>query len=491
MKPKFIISFFLLILAAILTHNLALSQPLGIEWERTYGGNRSEMAYSVQHTNDGGYIFAGETMSFNADSNDAYLVKTDSIGNQNWYRLFGGIDFDEAYSVQQTPGGGYIIAGWTKSFGIGSSNMYLIRTDSIGDTLWTRTYGGSYVNCARSVQQTYDGGYVIAGYTCPNINELIEMYLVKVNGFGDTLWTRSYLGTDDRAAYSVKQTPDGGYILTGFNPFYGGVQYDIYLIRTDSIGDTLWTRIYGGTDHDRAYEVQPTTDGGYIVGGWTESFGSGPSDIYVIRTDSVGDTLWTRTYGGAVGEVAYSIKQTPDGGYIIAGGTSSFGSQNGDLYLVRIDAQGDTMWTLVYGVSDVGIIASVDLTNDEGYIVAGGLSGENYADAWLVKTGPDTSSTHAPSIEWVSHPKDFVLHPAYPNPFNPVTTISFDMPFQSKVSMNIYNILGERVAVLVNGYAAPGNHQLRWDAGDSPSGIYFVRMETREFQQTAKVVLLK
>jgi len=472
---------------AVLSMPQGFSQPPEIEWDRTYGGDSADVAYSVIATSEGRFLLAGCTSSFGHGEQDVYLVETDSVGDTLWTRAYGESGNDEVYCLHQTSDGGYILVGNTYSYGNG---IFLIKTDNLGDTSWTRVYEATHSISARSGQQTTDEGYVVAGYVRASAGALREMFLMKTDSMGDSLWTHTYGGSADRAAFDVHQTSDRGYVLVGFNPFYGAAEIDIYLVKTDSMGNRQWTRSYGGPGEDYAVSVRQTGDSGYIIAGSTEYL---IADIYVIKTDSLGDTLWTRTYGGPVGESASSIRQTSDGGYIIAGMTTSFGAVNSDMYLVKINAQGDTLWTLVHAGEGIDYVTSLDVTTDGGYIVAGFTRPEYFdpPDAWLVKTGPDTSSTHAPSIEWVSHPKDFVLHPAYPNPFNPVTTISFDMPFQSKVSMNIYNILGERVAVLVNGYAAPGNHQLRWDAGDSPSGIYFVRMETREFQQTAKVVLLK
>jgi hypothetical protein len=453
------------------------AQPPEIEWSRTYGGVDSDLANSVCATSDGGYVFAGYTKSFTADSNDAYLVKIDSLGNHYWSRLYGGTDYDDAQSVQQTSDGGYILSGRTKSFGAGSNDMYIIKTNDLGDTMWTRTYGGPYSDVSYSVQHTTDEGYILAGRTIRNAGSLSEMYLVKIDSIGDTLWTRSYSGTDNLAAYAVQQTSDGGYIMVGGNPFSGGIEYDIYVVRTNNLGDTLWTRTFGGAGNDYALSVQQTLDGGYILAGWTELSSPNYIDVYIVKIDSLGEIMWTRTYGG----------------YIIAGVTGSFGAENGDMYLVKINTQGDTIWTLVYGGPDYEVVTSMDLTNDGGYIIAGYTyeSWVDPADCWLVKTGPDTSSTHAPSIQWVSHPKQFTLHPAYPNPFNPTTTISFDLPVQSHVNLNIYNILGQRIGVLMDRTMPQGIHRVRWDGSDCPSGIYFVRMEAHVYRQVQKIVLLK
>ncbi len=241
----------------------------------------------------------------------------------SWSKAYGGSGKDRGYSVQQTPDGGFIIAGWTNSFSAGDADVYLIRTDAGGDTLWTRTYGGSYTDCGYSVQQTSDGGFIVAGNTYfPG--EGRDVYLIRTDASGDTLWTRTYGGSGDNDGYSVQQTPDGGFIIAGQS------HYDVYLIKTDANGDTLWTRTYGGTYIDEGRSVQQTSDGGFIVAGNTAF------DVYLIKTDANGDTLWTATIHGDSTERAYSVQQAPDGGFIVAGWTNSFGAGDDDVYLIKV-----------------------------------------------------------------------------------------------------------------------------------------------------------
>jgi hypothetical protein len=496
MKPIYRIRQILIITIVLLSASLSFSQPPEVEWTRTFGGDSTDVAWSVQQTRDGGYIFAGETQSFGAIGyRDVLVVRINSNGIADWYQLYGGIGNDIAYTVLQAMDGDFVVLGFTTSWGAGGSDMYVAKLDNQGDTLWTRVYGGQSEDRARCGQQTDDAGYIFAGLT-RMLSGTDWIFMVKTDSLGDTLWTRAYGGTNDITIWSVRQTNDGGYILAGYIEYDGMLDYDYYVARTDSMGDTLWTRTYGGEEYDWARSVQPTFDGGFIIAGTSYSFGAGVCDMYVVKTDSSGDTLWTHTYGGIYGESAYSILPLSDGGFAIAGGTSSFGVGPHNIYLVRINAQGDTLWTLAFGDEYRVDAYSMALTDDGGYIVAGTIQipvepEGTQDDCFLAKTGPDTSATHAPSIEWVSHPLDFALHPAYPNPFNPTTTISFDLPFQNKISMNIYNILGQRVAVLMNGYALPGTHRLLWDASDLPSGVYFVTLESGESVQTRKVVLLK
>ena len=417
----------------------ALAQPSpDTLWTRTYGGSDYDYAYSVQQTTDGGYIVAGYTASFGAGLEDFYLVKTNTSGAPLWTRTYGGSFREEANSVQQTADGGYIVAGRTESFGAGSYDFYLVKTNSQGDTLWTRTYGGSSTDVAYSVRQSADGGYIMAGWTNSFGAGEYDFYLVKTNSQGDTLWTRTYGGINYDRAYSVQQTTDGGYIVAGYTWSFGAGGYDFYLVKTNSQGDTLWTRTYGGRDWDNAYSVQQNADGGYIVAGHTLSFGAGIRDFYVVRTNSQGNTLWTRTYGGSMGDEAYSVQQTADGGYIVAGYTSSFGAGSYDFY--------------------------------------------------LVKTGPDVSKAE-PARNGI--PSEYILYPNFPNPFNPSTQMAYALPKTGKVSLKVFNLLGEEVATLVQGMQSAGTHTALFDGSGLPSGIYLCRLESEDFIQTKKMVLLK
>jgi hypothetical protein len=388
----------------------AIADPGDTLWTRTYGGSLLEEGHSVRQTNDGGYVFAGFTQSFGAGNNDYYLVRSDADGDTLWTRTYGGSSSDVARWVQQTDDNGYIIFGNTASFGAGSNDLYLVKTDSLGDTLWTRTYGGSNSEEGQCAQQTDDGGYAVCGNSSTFGPGGLDVYVVKTDGNGDTLWTRAYGGSATDVAMEIQQTSDGGYIVGGYTGSFGAGGFDFYLLKLDADGDTLWTRPYGGTANDQAFCVAQTDDGGYIMGGYTQSFGAGARDFYIVKTDSVGDTLWTRTYGGTDNEDCQELVQTDDRGYAFAGHTTSFGNE-WEFYLVRADEFGDTLWTRTYGGTSVDAAYSVQQTDDYGFILGGrtySFGAGNY-DFYLVKTTPEGSVelTCDDSSPWFCRGKNF------------------------------------------------------------------------------------
>jgi hypothetical protein len=312
-----------------------------VRFAKTYRGPNNDHASSVQQTSDGGYIVAGRTNSFGAGNYDVLLVKTDANGNVQWAKTYGGTSADFAYSVQQTSDGGYILTGYTESFGAGGRDIFLIKTDADGNIQWAKTYGGTHWDEARSVQQTSDGGYIVAGYTRsfgPVWNG--EFFLIKTDADGNVQWAKTYGGLGWDEATSVQQTYDGGYIVAGWTISFGAGDYDAFLVKTDENGNVQWAKTYGGTYWDQASSVQQTSDGGYIVAGFTASFGAGAYDLFLIKTDANGDVQWAKTYGGTDWDHASSVQQTSDDGYIVAGFTASFGAGFYDAFLVKTDENG-------------------------------------------------------------------------------------------------------------------------------------------------------
>lgn len=441
------------------------------KWTKTYGGIYEDVGRSVQQTFDGGYIVAGwRDRSVNPPSHPRlWLVKTDASGDTVWTKTYGGTGNDMAYSVQQTSDSGYIVTGYTDSYGSGYGDVWLVKTDAHGDTLWTRTfrnYGGTDGYCGHSVRQTSDGGYIVAGTKDEYGSTAEKVWLVRTNASGDTLWTKTY---GPGWGLSVQQTPDGGYAV-------GGCLGEIYpyLIKTDANGDTIWSKTYGGTGY-YGMDVLQTPDGGYaIAAACLDPYGTGYYDAYLVKTDANGDTLWSNVYGGGYyppdtsNSFAESVRQTADGGYVVTGITNYKGTGTGDVYLVKTDANGDTIWSKTYGGTAQDWGYSVRQASDGGYVVAGTTwsFGAGRSDVYLVKTDANGSAGVEENGKAIS--RNHAPPPSFrvlPNPF-----VSFAVVRGHEGErFGLFNIAGKKVGIFRGGRIGEG----------VPPGVYFLRPEVR------------
>ena len=352
------------------------------QWSKTFGseywdGNEYwDFGKSIQQTTDGGYVIAGYINGFGMGGGNAYLLKVDDNGEEQWSQIF---DFGIAESVQQTTDGGYIITGYD------SSDIYLVKTDENGEQQWSQTFGESFNDRAMFVQQTTDGGYVITGCTSV-INSLgnaaTDIYLIKMNTNGEQQWSQTFGGPGNDKAHCVQQTTDGGYIITGedeediYNPGndFWTANSDLYLIKTNEIGQEEWAQRFGEAGNDCGRSVQQTTDGGYIIAGYVTPGKNQNSNIYLLKTNDNGEEQWSQTFGGAGDDTAQSVQQTSDGGYIIAAHTSTTNNISNGVYLIKTDAQGNTPSTNITELPTINknLITKVDIlgretTNNKGF----------------------------------------------------------------------------------------------------------------------------
>lgn len=485
---------FIVFILTIILANFSHAQI--VKFERVYGGNGYDYGHSVAQTFDNGYIVAGATTSFGSGSTDTYILKTDSLGVPQWQKTFGGINIDQAFSIIETADSGFVIAGYTNSFGHGGYDMFVIKTDRYGDTTWTKTYGGSDWDFAYSIQQTTDQGFIITGgtYSYGNGNE--DMYLVKINAIGDTLWTKTYGGMNEEEAKSVKQTSDGGYILTGFSKSYGDINGDFYTVKTNNIGDTLWTQKYGGAEEDAAFDVLESYNGEFIIGGKTKSFGAGNFDDLVIKYSTTGLLTYNNTYGGTDDDGINSIVESNGGRLAMMGYTYSYGFGLGTSeFLLYIENPYNGFHSGTFGGNKMEKAFSINNTKDNGYIICGNsTSYSNLDHIYLVKTDSNgISSANVVNIVTninliTQHDSDFKI---FPNPADDNIYLSINnKPILNKDAFTIciIDVLGrlQHQEIISNiNFLEP----LKINLDGLIEGMYFVNIEGKGFYFSQKMII--
>jgi uncharacterized delta-60 repeat protein len=480
----------LIFLCSLITFQFLPAQAPDTSWTNVFGGDDTDEAFDIEQTTDGNYIIVGRTVSFGSGATDVWLLKVNANGDTLWTRTFGGDRGDYGTSVQQTFDGGYIITGYIGTNASGYYDVWLIKTNEFGDTTWTRKYGGSYSDYGYDVMQLADNGYVIAGNTSVIGGNYIDFFFIRTDSDGDTLWTKTYGGTGADRAYAVDTTSDGGFIIAGSTQSFGASQGGFYLIKTNSVGDTQWTAIYDNFEIDECRDVKPTGDGGYILAGFTRALGAGEYDMYLIKVNSNGDTLWTKKYGEFLDDQCYSIQVMSDGGFVFCGYHEpvTFHSQ---VLIIRTDADGNIIWEKKIGNSGGQYGNSIKKTSDGGFVLAGwkDSSSGTRQDLYIIKLEPESTPIYG------YNPTEpitcYTLYPNYPNPFNPTTTITFNLPEASKVTLKIFNILGEEVTTLLSASLLSGSYSYEFDASDLASGVYLYRLEAGNYVETRKMVVMK
>jgi hypothetical protein len=333
------------------------------EWHQTFGGTEQDYGESVAQTADGGYIIGGLTYSF-ASYCDFYLIKTDANGNEVWSQTFGGTGANFGYSVAVCSDGGYVIVGDT-TLGAGGYDAWLIKTDADGIMQWSRTFGTSSDDYGRSVIQASDGGYAIAGYTRSYGDGSMDVWLIKTDASGAEEWSQVYGDSGAEYGYSVAQTSDGGYVVAAESALD-----DYWLIKTDSSGGEMWSYTYGGSGSEGARSVAVAPDGGYVIAGTTYSYGPGYGKMWLVKTDASGNEEWNEYFGGSNYEDGMSVAVTLDGGYICTGDTGSYGAGGSDVWLVKVGESDTTPPTVAStspasGASGVSVETVVTATFSE------------------------------------------------------------------------------------------------------------------------------
>jgi hypothetical protein len=362
----------------------ALGDAPDLEWEKAFGGAGDERGLALLETKDSGLVVAGTTSSKGAGGRDLWLIKTDSEGETEWDKTLGGAAGDEGWAVLETADGGYLVAGVTESEGAGGKDLMLVKTDSDGDEKWKKTFGGTGDDWGVAVLETKGGGYVAAGITTSQGSGGSDGWIVKTDSDGNEEWDVAIGGSKNDGITSILETEDG-YIVVGVTESYGAGGEDVWLVKTDADGVRIWEKTFGKDGDERGNYVLET-DGGYVVVGVTESEGSGRRDLWILKTDSEGEKVWGKTFGGNGDDGGWSALEN-DGGFIVAGYTESQGRGEQDHWLLKVDADGEKVWEKTFGGTGFDLGKSIVSTKSGGWAVTGwtrsiGSGGE---DLWLLK----------------------------------------------------------------------------------------------------------
>jgi hypothetical protein len=370
----------------------------GITFTKTFGDRRRDRGINLLQTRDGGYAIVGYTGSLGAGQEDVYLVRIDSLGRVLWSNTYGGEGKDNGWAILETEDSGFLIAGFTNSFGAGEMDIYLVRTDAAGNMLWQRTYGGPKSEYGWAMARTTDGGFVLAGQTNSFGDGAEDGFLVKVNAQGEEIWRKTFGGPQEDRLFSIDQGADDGFILTGTTRSFGAANAgnrDLYLVKTNDSGEEAWTQVLGENQDDVGHSVRQTSDGGYVVTGYTKSFGAGNYDTWLIKTDESGQSQWQKFYGGTRDDRTIYGEQTEDGGYVLVGYTKSFESIGWDVFLVRTDSAGEVTWHKTFGGAAEDTGYTVRQASDSGFVLTGETYsfGEGGGDMYVIKVNQNGEIT--------------------------------------------------------------------------------------------------
>ncbi|MCW3072917.1 MAG: hypothetical protein JWO44_2807 [Bacteroidetes bacterium] len=454
-----------------------------VTFQKHYPTTYDESGKDVYPTADGGYLIAATTENTIANDLDIVVIKTNSVGDILSTKTYGGNRVDYPNNMIPTSDGNFFIVGYSNSFSSGDQNIYLLKVNQAGDTLFTRVYGGYGNEEGKEIIATSDGNYAIVGASNSVSFTNNEMSLMKIDLNGAVLWTKYYGTSQYESARSVKLCPDGGFIISGKSSANPSAIASIMLVKTNPSGDTTWTKmISGGADSYEGKSILANTDGTYTIAIDDSSMAT-DSDVRIMKLDAMGGITWTKMYGGPDKDICKTIRSTTDGGYIVGAISRSFGWVNPDMWIIKLDANGDQSWSQHFGGTGHEHCYSARQTSDGGYIAVG--HARSFSSSWeiyLVKTD-------AAGLVGIKEFESDSRLAVYPNPSNGIFNVDLSEGTEFS-TFTITNTLGQTV-YSENLEALRGNQvqTMRIDLQDNERGIYFVTMQSATHSITKKLIL--
>ncbi len=446
-------------------------------WTKTFGGNFTVHSVSTQKTFDGGFITLCNASSEENGHPDILIIKTDENGNEQWQQIYGGVETEYAGDIKQTTDGGFVIVGTTQSYGSYYNKIWLIKTDEFGNQEWSQLFG-NYDNRGKSIIQTSDGGFIIAGSTwITDNNNYFDALLIKTDENGNQEWSQTYGNSLWDEVLYINQNENNEYLVCGLQQETQG-----WFFKTDSSGNVIWSQTFSVLGHTYISQFIETNDQEYILVGNTYST---ESDILVVKTNENGNEVWIQTFNGNNDASSSSICNAISEGYVISGTTSN------EIWLLNIDNEGEEIWNQTYSFG--ATCNSTYIQNiDDGYIVSGSFLpiDNDYMNCLLMRLNSEEVDLSENLAEIENHKLD-----NYPNPFNPTTIIEFSIQNDSKVDLSIFNIKGQKIKALFNDEIDKGNHSISWNGTDDlgnavSSGVYFYMLRVNEDTDIVKKCLL-
>ncbi len=459
------------------------SQTPDTAWTKAYHRG-ADVCQWLEETSDGGFIMAGYSRISGATWSDILLVRVNNTGDVLWTNTCENPTHGaNANCVKEDYNSGFVIAG-VINHSATLRNAWIIKTDNYGDTLWTYTYGDNRNAEAFNISCTSDSGYIITGFKyIPGKSG--DVFLLKLDHNGEFEWEQTFGGSSYQEGYIVQQTTDGGYMVAGSDDVWGR-GYDYLLIKTDTSGIFEWSKTYGGNQYDHCTSAQQTYDGGYILFGRSDSHY--PNSDLAVKTNSMGDTLWTKIFRRSAHDIGWSVDQTTDSGFIFGGYTNNPAKLD-DFWFVRTNADGDTLWmkSVGYGGDQRGYC--VLQTGDGGYILAGtshqaSSLGEDFYVVKLQASFTGINNSHI-------IPNVLNLRQNYPNPFDKSTKISWSQAVPAKIILKVYDFSGREISLLVNQAMLPGNHEVVFNTAGLAPGIYLYQIQINGLAESKKMILIK
>ncbi len=466
---------------------LLIPQIIIAGWTRTYGDQGNDQGYCVYQSTDGGFVVAG----YSESQNSLWLLKIDSSGDTVW-TVASQQEWPNgrATSVIQASDGSFLITGYAAPLWDGRFHLIISKIDEHGEVLWTRGDWDWFEippgSMGFSIQETADNGYIVTGATTPAFDEIEDLLLIKIDSSGDTLWTRTYGGAAPDCGCCVRETSDGGYIIAGYTT--SALPWSFWILKTDENGDTLWNSGMPDWWFGRAYSITETSDDGYIATGYVAPFEDGKYHLMLLKIGSDGDTLWSRMdfelLPDEPGGTGRCIKPTADGNYILAGYTTGFLDEIEDLLLIKLTPDGDTVWTRTYGgeAEDMGYF--VDQTADGGYIVTGTTRsfGAGEYDIWLLKTDArgDTLGIHEQPV--ITPPSSWSVD----NQVGREITLRY-FNYSCSFHAAVFDASGRKVDEL---HSTLTTGSITWPVSPQAPGVYFIT-ETSSPGLTRRIILVK